>query len=190
MADRKQLSYGGVLVPYTVSWDAEEQQFIGQCPYARMRALRMPQHRGVGRPRFGTPHSDRQREAVAIGLCDLCGKPLKTSTKVSLSHTRWRENAAPSGTGILQVEPLLHRRCAADSCKYCPSLKRDIAAGALMVRQVTSYRAQFVIMSPEFICHYVPSYQPNASDRIVGHAKIELMGWVDRDYSWLGAQGS
>ncbi|MBR0882093.1 MULTISPECIES: hypothetical protein [Bradyrhizobium] len=65
-------------------------------------------------------------------------------------------------------------------------MKRDIAAGALMVRQVNRYAVQFVVMRPEFIQHYVPDYQPSPKDRIVGHAKVELIRWIDRDLDWLG----
>ncbi|MET4720701.1 hypothetical protein ABIF63_004807 [Bradyrhizobium japonicum] len=179
--------FGNTAVPYTVSWTGEERQFVGGCPHARAPALRMHSAPGVGKPQFGKPHSDRQREAIARGLCDLCGKPLKNRTKVSLSHARDRTNAAHgSTTGILQVEPLLHRECALESIKFCPSLKRDIAAGSLMIRQVNRYAVQFAIMAPEYIQHYVPDYQPSAKDRIVGHAKVELIRWIDRDLDWLG----
>ncbi|MBR0947252.1 transposase-like protein [Bradyrhizobium japonicum] len=179
--------FGNTAVPYTVSWTGEERQFVGPCPHARAPALRMHHAPGVGKPLFGKPHNDRQREAIARGLCDLCGKQLKNRTKVSLSHARVRSNAASnSTTGILQVEPLLHRECALESTKFCPSLKRDIAAGALMIRQVNRYAVQFVVMRPEFIQHYVPDYQPSSKDRIVGHAKVELIRWIDRDLDWLG----
>lgn len=177
--------FGEVAVPYTVSWTAEEKPFVGMCPYARCLALRQPHAPGEGKPRFGKPHSDRQREAIAKGLCDLCGRPLKNRTKVSLSHARHRSNAASGGTGILQVEPLLHRECAAESLKFCPSLKRDVEDGTLMVRQVNGYRVQFAIMGPEYIRHYVPDYRPKPTDRIVGHAKVELLRWIVRDQTWL-----
>jgi hypothetical protein len=178
--------FGNTAVPYTVSWTGEERQFVGICPHARAPALRMPHAPGVGKPQFGKPHSDRQREAIARGLCDLCGKPLKNRTKVSLSDARGRTNAAPgSTTGILQVEPLLHRECALESTNFCPSLKRDLAAGTLMIRQVNRYAVQFAIMAPEYIRHYVPDYQPSPKDRIVGHAKVELIRWIDRDLDWL-----
>ena len=179
--------FGHTAVPYTVSWMAEQKQFIGFCPYARMRALRMLHDPGVGKPLFGKPHCDRQRQTIALGWCDLCGKPLKNRTKVSLSHARERLNAALGGTGVLQVEPLLHRECAAESMKFCPSLKRDLAAGSLLVRQVNRYRVQFALMAPEFIQHYVPDYQPKPTDRIVGHAKVEPLKWLDRDHDWLMA---
>jgi hypothetical protein len=185
MIEAKIARFGNTAVPYTVSWTSEEKQFVGHCEYAGRRALCMPISPGIGKPQFGKPHSNRQREAIAVGLCDLCGKPLKNRTKVSLSHARVRSNAAEGGTGILQVEPLLHRECALESMKFCPSLKRDIASGSLMIRQVNRYRVQFAIMSPEYIQHYVPDFTPSPSDRIIGHAKVELMRWIDRDPDWL-----
>lgn len=177
--------FGATAVPFTVSWTAEEKQFVGFCPFAQRRALCMPDHPGIGKPQFGKPHSNRQRQAIAQGLCDLCGKSLRLRTKVSLSHARSRSNAAAGGTGILQVEPLLHRECALESMRFCPSLKRDIANGSLMIRQISRYRVQFALMSPEYISHYVPDYVPSANDRIVGHAKVELLAWSDRDLDWL-----
>lgn len=184
---RRTFSYGGVPVPYTVSWSGEERQFVGFCVHARRLALRMVSAPGVGKPAFGKPHSDRQRETIARGLCDLCGRTLQHRTRVSLSHAREQVHAVADNlsTGILQVEPLLHRECAAVSMRHCPSLKRDIAAGTLFVRQVTRWRVQFAVMSPEFITHYVPDYVAQPCDRIVGHAKVELLAWRDRDAEWL-----
>lgn len=179
--------FGATAVPFTASWSGEEPLFVGYCQFAGRLALRQAQLPGSGKPQFGKPHADRQRQAIAQGLCDLCGKSLKLRTKVSLSHARSRANAAGGGTGILQVEPLLHRECAVESMKFCPSLKRDIAAGALMIRQVNRYRVQFAIMGPEYIRHYVPNYIASPKDRIVGHAKVELMKWIDRDLDWLCA---
>lgn len=172
---------GATAVPYTVSWTSENAEFVGICPVARRKALCMPSSPGIGKP-----HAIRQREAISNGLCDLCGKSLKLRTKVSLSHARVNEKGA-DGPAVLQVEPLLHRECALESMKFCPSLKRDIAAGTLMVRSVTRYRVQFAIMGPQYIKHYVPDYIENPNDRIIGHAKVELLSWVDRDADWLGA---
>lgn len=178
-------TFGTTPVPYTASWSGEDRQFVGWCPHARAQALRQCVVVGVGKPLFGKPHSDRQRETIADGRCDLCGKPLRNRTKVSLSHATERLNAAPGGTGILQVEPLLHRECAAISMKFCPSLRRDVAAGTVMIRQVVSYRVQFAVMGPQYIAHYVPEYVAKPTDRIIGHAKVELLSWRDRDDAWL-----
>jgi hypothetical protein len=57
-----------------------------------------------------------------------------------------------------------------------------------MVRQVNRYRVQFAIMRPEYIAHYVPGYVASPTDKIVGHAKVELQSWTDRDQAWLEEQ--
>ncbi len=180
-----QLRYGGTPVPYTVAWTGEGAFRVDQCAYTGRPAICQAEARGAGKPTFGKPHSQRQREAIARDLCDLCGRPLKNRTKVSLSHARTRANGA-EGPCIMQVEPLLHRECAAESLRHCPSLKRDVAAGTLFVRQVTRHRPQFAIMGTEFIRHYVPGYEAEAHERIVGHGKVELLRWIDRDAAWLG----
>lgn len=178
-------TFGNTAVPWTVGWSGEETFRVDRCRFADGRQAICQVHApGVGKPTFGKPHWERQRQAIAEYLCDLCGKSLKLSTKVSLSHARPVTHGA-AGLAVLQVEPLLHRKCAAISMQHCPSLKRDIAGGTLMVRQVTRFRAQLVVMGPQFISHYVPGYIAKPTDRIVGAAKVELVQWVDRDAGWL-----
>jgi len=177
-------TFGNTPVPYTVAWTGEERFFVERCPYARAMAICQEVAPGQGKPTFGKPHMQRQRETIAKGLCDLCGKPLKSRTKVSLSHARTNMHGA-EGPCVMQVEPLLHRDCAAICMRYCPSLRRDVAAGTLMVRQVTRYRVQFAIIGPEHVGLYVPGYIAKPSDRITGHAKVELIRWKDRSAEWL-----
>ncbi len=176
----KQMTYGGVPVPYTASWTAEEGPMsIARCPYARRPAVFQPVDRGNGKPRFGSPHMQRQREVIAMELCDLCARPLKNRTKVSLSHARPRGMGA-GGFAILQVEPLLHRECAAISLEHCPSLKRDVRDGSLNVRQVNRFQVQFAIMDEVYT-----QQQTGQSIKAVGHAKVDLLAWVDRHEGWL-----
>src|SRR3546814_9733349 len=78
---------------------------------------------GVGKPLFGTPHSNRQREAMARCLCDICGKSLKASTKVSLSHARPYPHGA-EGWAVLQVEPMMHRKRSEEHTSELQSLMR------------------------------------------------------------------
>ena len=175
----EQLTYGGVPVPYTVSWTAEERLFVAYCRWAEGAALSQDVARGVGKPCFGKPHSQRQREAIVDGLCDLCGRPLAVRTKVSLSHARPSPKAFRMGD-ILQAEPLLHRECAARCLHHCPSLKRDIHTGSLRVRQVKRYDVQVAIMSEEYV-ETVTGTRCQAR----GHAKVQLLDWIDRDAAWL-----
>lgn len=174
------LRFGNTPVPYTASWSAEETFSLGRCRYFGGVALCQAEAVGEGKPLFGKPHSQRQREAIALQLCDLCGRSLKASTKVSLSHARPQPHGA-EGWAVLQVEPLLHKECAAESMRFCPSLRRDIVNASLFVRQVTRHRAQCAIMSAE----YVESVT-GVAVKALGHAKVELIQWIDRDAAWLG----
>ncbi|WP_276200647.1 hypothetical protein [Chelatococcus sp. XZ-Ab1] len=182
----EQLYFGAVPVPYTASWSAEEgTTHVAPCRWASGRpALCQAVARGEGKPLFGKPHAQRQRQAIVDGLCDLCGRPLKNCTKVSLSHARTHANGA-HGLANLQVEPLLHRECAATSARLCPSLRRDLRDGAIEVRQVTRFRVQIAVIAPQFIAEYVPGYRARPDERIAGHAKVELIKWKDRTADWL-----
>jgi hypothetical protein len=175
------IRYGGVPVPFTVAWSAEIVMVVRRCPYAGRPAICQQDARGIGKPRFGSPHADRQRQVIALDLCDLCAKPLKARTKVSLSHARAQLHGAHGGD-ILQVEPMLHRECAAISLAHCPALKRDLREGSLRVRQVTRHRVQFAMMSPEYVLQTA-----GQEIKAVGHAKVELLAWTDRDEAWLEA---
>lgn len=174
------LHFGNTPVPYTVSWSAEESFILSRCQYFDDIAIFQPVQIGDGKPMFGKPHMQRQREAIARDLCDLCGKSIRLSTKVSLSHARVQPHGF-QGPCVMQVEPMLHKRCAAESMRWCPSLRRDIAAGTLFVRQVTRHRAQCAIMSAEYIGTIT-----GQAVKALGHGKVELINWIDRDAQWLG----
>lgn len=75
---------------------------------------------------------------------------------------------------------MMHRACAAIAATLCPSLKRDIENGCLAVRQVFQWRAQVAIMDEI----YVESLTGNPV-RALGHGKVELIKWRDRDLTWL-----
>lgn len=176
------LHYGGVPVPYTASWTAEENLYVAPCRFAGgRRAVCQVSDRGAGKPRFGKPHMVRQREVIGRGLCDLCAQPLKLRTKVSLSHARVQSHGA-EGRAVLQVEPLLDRACAAISLRHCPALRRDVADGSVKIRQVTRFRVQVALMSAAFVQEVAGS-----AEVACGHAKVELLRWIDRDLAWLEA---
>lgn len=122
---------------------------------------------------------NRQREAIACNLCDLCGRPLKHRTKVSLSHARSRTHGA-APFDILQVEPLLHKECAALCLRHCPSLRRDIENGSIEIRQVTRHQAQFAIYSEQGTFEAC-----GVRAKAICHAKVHLLDWIERDEAWL-----
>lgn len=178
------LTYGGVPVPYTVSWSGEEEMQVERCRFAGGQlAICQISEPGSGKPQFARPHWIRQREAISRGLCDLCGTSLNARTKVSLSHAAPVPHGA-DGWAILQVEPLLHRDCAVTCLDHCPSLKRDIEAGTLKIRQVLKWQCQISILDPAYAEDYgvvIP-----AGVKPAGHAKVELLRWRERDLDWLG----
>lgn len=179
------LMFGNTPVPFTVSWSDEESFFVARCRFADgRRAICQQEAQGHGKPIFGKPHSQRQRQAIALGLCDVCGKSLRHRTRVSLSHARPRQNAHRP-MEILQVEPLLHRECAAVSLQHCPALRRDVRDGTVAIRQVFRSAVQFAVMSPEYVGTYVPGYDAKPHERIVGHAKVQLIKAEFRNEAWL-----
>jgi hypothetical protein len=183
---RQIITYGAVPVPYVAVWSDEEAagMLVADCPHSGRPAVCNVDKRGSGRPVFGKPHMGRQREVIAKDMCDLCARPLKGRTRVSLSHAK----AQMSGNGlfVMQVEAMMHKECALTSMKHCPSLKRDIKAGTLHVRQVLKYRVLFAQLTRAAVAQFCGKGQ----DGVVGHAKVELLKWKDRDLAWLEAAGA
>lgn len=176
----QQLWFGNVPVPYTASWSAEERPiFLALCPWAERTAICQNTRRGEGKPLFATPHMNRQREVIAEGLCDLCGRPLRDRTKVSLSQARPVAHAARFGD-ILQVEPLLHRECAATCLDLCPSLRRQRTDGSLHIRQVLRHACQFAVYSEQGTFEAT-----GIAVKAISHAKVQLIKYADRDERWL-----
>lgn len=174
------LMWASVPVPRVALWTAEDRNFLAPDPLVRGQiAVCNDEAQGQGKPVFGTPHMQRQRKFVIEGLCDLCGRPLKGRSKVSLSHASERVGAA--GLCVMQVEPMLHRECAAISLVHCPSLRRDTRANALHIRLVTRYRVQLAQLTGDATEQFTGTRHPGA----IGHAKIELLDWQDKDLSWL-----
>jgi hypothetical protein len=179
------LSFGNTPVPWTASWSGENLFYVDRCQFADGRpAICQSSAPGVGRPLFGKPHMIRQRQAIVLECCDLCARPLKGHTRVSLSHARPQPHAAKPGD-ILQVEPLLHRECAATSMRFCPALQRDVRNGTAMIHQVFRSRVQLAISDPKYVGLYVPGYVAKPDERIIGHAKVQLLRAQSRDEEWL-----
>lgn len=186
------LRYGNTRVPVTASWTGEEHFYLDRCRWFGKLAIcqdEVIQNGGLshirrnighlGRPQFGKPHMQRQRRAMAEGRCDICGRSLRTATKVSLSHARPQPHGA-EGWAILQVEPMMHRACALEAVDQCPSLKRDVLAGTLRILQVLRWRAQCAVMDADYVQTITGQHT-----KALGHGKIELLEWHDRDADWL-----
>jgi hypothetical protein len=51
-----------------------------------------------------------------------------------------------------------------------------------MIRQVTRHRVQVALMSAEYV-----AIRTGEDVIAAGHAKVELLRWIDRDAAWLEA---
>ena len=169
-----QLQYGNIIVPWPVMWSEEDEYFVGICPWFKVPAICQNEAQGQGIPRFGRPHAVRQRKMMLFGLCDVCAKPLRNRTKISMSRSFVR--ASREERTLTQVEPLLHAECAALSLKYCPSLQRQSEGGRLSIKQVFRYRPRPLPAQPEDRATFVPDY---TGPDIIGLAGIDLLSWRD-----------
>lgn len=174
------LFFGNTPVPYTVLWSAEAMMYLAPCRFADgLTSVCNDVAPGKGKPIFGKPHMQRHRQAIVEGLCDLCGRRLANRTKVSLSHAQARYGG--EGWCVMQVEPLLHKACAARCVDHCPSLKRDVRNGSLHIRQVTRHRVQMSMLTADAAEEFTGVRRSHA----IGHAKVELVAWKDRPVDWL-----
>lgn len=172
--------YGKMPVPFSVGWSDEKRMWIAPCEYANgMMALHQEENPGSGKPTFGTPNNNRQRKALALGLCDICGMSMKNRTKVSMSEERV---AIADGEMILTVvEPLCCRTCARLAVQHCPHLKRRIKEGLIIVRHVFAYRLITPLLTGEATMEFAGEYKPGT----VGHLKMQLTKFRLRDLAWL-----
>lgn len=172
--------WGNIIIPWSVAWTGENEFFIAYCPYAKRRALCQKNAPGVGKPDFGKPHSDRQRRAMALHLCDICAHSLKSRTKVSLSQESPRQ-VDRIGFIPLAVEPLVHRECALISLQQCPELKRQAAAGTLRIRQVLGFKIISQILNEAATLEFAKV----SAAGVTGHLKLAITNAIDREVSWL-----
>lgn len=110
-------------------------------------------------------HPNRLRRAIAMGLCQVCGKRIK-GPMISLS-------VMEDGRVI---EPFLDKECASISIALCPSLKEQIEDGAIRVREVTEYR-------------FHPAYADEQQEIIDG-LDIELVTYRERGLEWISTAAS
>ena len=162
-------------------WSGENEGYhIAFCPFAMQQAVCQAVSPGKGTPMFAKPHMNRQREAMAKALCDLCGRPLKGRTRVSLSQER-EAYISGIGTYAMAVEPMVHKDCAAVCIKACPVLRRQHKDGTLLVRQITSYRLICQQLTGEATAEFTGVHRPYT----VGHIKLLITGSHERSPEWL-----
>lgn len=130
-------------VPYIQRWGPED-----------VRRLRIDDDANIGGvpalfdddghelvPDFRAQSMQRQRECMAKGLCQVCGRPLPWSRRFlvvsSISIDRISIGDRPA---VALTEPWLDEQCATFATKVCPGLIRRTTAQDLQLVEVTSKR--------------------------------------------------
>lgn len=172
------IRYGETAVPWGAMWSTEDEYFVGECRWFKRSAICQKEAQGEGAPKFGQPHTIRQRKLHAFCLCDICAKPLRNSTKISMSNFGGADH---DGAVLTQSEPLLCVKCAKMSLAHCPSLKRQAANGQLRIRQVYRAKSRPTLATFEERARFVPEYE---GPDILGLAVVDLLSWRDVTVEW------
>jgi hypothetical protein len=186
MNTKKATQFG--IVPYIASWSAERpartpvvargRRGIGyrqERPGDRdahgvlwTRYVRAP---GEGKPRFGSVHPARQRQAMRRLLCQVCGAPADRNEQGVL-WLMGGEAARGWSAEELTGHPPVCLRCAGQARRVCPHLRRQ---------GVLALRVRDAPVAGVFGKVYTPgSRGPTA----IGHA---AMGFDDPRINWMQA---
>lgn len=173
------IRYGTTPVPWTVSWSVERDgpHHVATDPHHGLPAVFAIEARGQGKPLFAKPHDQRLRRAMREQRCDLCGMPLRSATKVSLS------NPQSTDIGLLQTEPLVHRECGIISLSHCPMLQARAKSGVLMIRQVTAFSLATSFLTAAAVKEITGEDWPDG--KVMGALKYRVDRYIRRDLDWL-----
>jgi hypothetical protein len=140
----------GIPVPYVNLWGEEDP--------ARLRIAHDPH---VGRPGvflddadqtvpdFTRQHMGRQRECMAAGLCQVCGRPVPWSRRFLVVAPMSTERIELGGRKDVPVvyEPWLDERCAQFATTRCPALIRRREDEDFHLVPATSRRQVVLVVS-------------------------------------------
>jgi hypothetical protein len=116
---------GGLPVPWVALWSAEEgTAFLAEEIYDGKPSLCVShlEALGEGTARLGMMSQLRQRRAMRLGLCQVCGKPM-TRRYVALSTSGERIKLGRSGSFPLLIEPPACATCASIALAHCPGVR-------------------------------------------------------------------
>ncbi|MEU7476231.1 hypothetical protein AB0A63_09625 [Lentzea sp. NPDC042327] len=137
-----------MIVPYVTAWSAEpdlpcrvverpgcgigyQDELIGDRDARGVLWVRTALRREVGRPEFGKVHPLRQRRAMRMLLCQVCGEPADRNADGVLWLLRdFRDDWPGWPDGAACVDPPVCVPCVSTSLSLCPALRR----GAVAVR--------------------------------------------------------
>ena len=190
----------GVVAPYVTAWSAEQElpcalieRSDGGIGYAKellsdrdrngllwqQTALR---HR-VGRPEFARIHPLRQRRAMELLLCQVCGGPADRNDDGVLWLLRdYRDDWPQWPDGMASVEPPICLPCVEVARRMCPALRRGAVAVRVKNCPVAGVRGVLYkqsVLAPVAATAGIFSYDDPAIRRVLASALVrELSGCV------------
>jgi hypothetical protein len=132
----------GICVPWINLWGPEDvaRMSVRYDRHVRQRAVFMDDT-GQTVPDFRAQCIQRQREAMAGGLCQVCGRPVPWRRRCLVVSDMSVETITYQGRRVPVVtEPWLDERCATFAMRHCPALIRRTREEALSLVPITSPR--------------------------------------------------
>lgn len=142
----------GLPVPYINIWGQEtvDRLRVAYDPHARGRAV-FYDDADQTVPDFTKQHMARQRECVAMGLCQVCARHVPWSRRnlvVAALSVQWvRLDGVDRREVPVIFEPWLDDRCAEIATRWCPALIRRTREERLTVVPVRSQRDVRLVLS-------------------------------------------
>lgn len=111
----------GRVIPWVAAWSSETWGKSLFEPGLGRNALFTMGRQGRGKPVFGVLNEPRQRDAMLVGICQVCG------TRILERDQRFVADPAPGRIqgreGIVVTEPWAHGYCMAYALEHCPALR-------------------------------------------------------------------
>jgi hypothetical protein len=139
----------GLPVPWINRWGPEtiERTRVAYDGHAGRASIFHDDHGDT--PDYTKQNMGRQRQAVACGLCQVCGRPVPWSRRYLVLSRVSAEHVSVDDVGIVLAisEPWLDQRCAMLAVTMCPALIRLKTAEGVQLLQVTSKRQVELVLS-------------------------------------------
>ncbi len=167
----------GLPVPFVNRWGAEDtaRLSVGFDRFVGQRAVFLDDS-NEPEPDFQHANMGRQRQCMAAGLCQVCGRPVPWSRRnlvVSAASVEW----VPLGGRQVPVvfEPWLDDRCAEIATKWCPALIRRRHGDDLTVLPVRSERGAQLVVSTGWVEGHLEAETRAAP--VAMWVKVTLLKW-------------
>lgn len=143
----------GLCVPYVNRWGPEstDRLYVAHDRWTNSRAIFLDDSQET-EPDFTAQNMGRQRQCMAAGLCQVCGRQVPWSRRNLVIAPNSAEWVNLGGRQVPVVfEPWLDDRCAEIATRWCPALIRRQRDEELTVLPVRSEREAQLVVSTGWV---------------------------------------